>query len=350
MKFIFRLFTLPFSLIYGLIISIRNVGFNSGIIKSTAFEQLTISIGNLKMGGTGKTPHIEYFVRLLSDHYRVATLSRGYGRKTKGFILANDTHSAEDIGDEPFQIKKKSDKITVAVCEKRVEGIEKLLAEKKDTEIILLDDAYQHRYVKPDLNVLLTEHDDLYIHDYTVPSGKLREPKRFANRADVIIVTKCPKNLTAIEMRSLAIDIKPKEYQKVFFSFLSYSKLKPLNSEAQQLDIKKKDLSKVNVILMTAIANPKKIIKYISKYNASAEVLTYPDHYYYREKDYKLIQSKFKNLTKTKVLIVTEKDATKLNMDQFFNIPVFSLPIEVKFHKNSDETFDDYILDYVRKY
>lgn len=350
MKFIYRLIAFPFSILYGIIISIRNIGFNIGILKSHTFSQVTISIGNLKVGGTGKTPHIEYFAKLLSKEYKVATLSRGYGRKTKGYILANDQHNATDIGDEPFQIKEKFPELNVAVSEKRVEGIEKLTAEKKDIEIILLDDAYQHRYVKPDINVLLTEHDDLFINDRILPAGKLREPRKSANRADIIIISKCPKNLTAIEMRSLAIDVRPKEYQKVFFSYLSYSKLKPLNQEAEQLDLKRKDLANVNVILMTAIANPQKIEKYILKYNPSTEVMSYPDHYFYREKDYQLIQSKFKNLTKTKVLIVTEKDAVKLNMEKFFNIPVFSLPIEVKFHKNSDETFDDYILDYVRKY
>lgn len=350
MNFIYRLLLFPFSLLYGSFISLRNVAFTTGILKSSSFSQVTISVGNLKVGGTGKTPHIEYFIQLLSDTYKLATLSRGYGRKTKGYLLANENHTAADIGDEPFQIRSKHPNIAVAVCEKRVDGIQKLTAEKKDIEVILLDDAYQHRYVKPDLNVLLTEHDDLFMRDYVLPAGRLREPKKAANRADIIIVTKCPKNLTAIEMRSITIDIKPKEYQKVFFSYLSYAKLKALNTEAEALNLKKKDLSEINVILMTAIANSKKIEKYISKYNRNAEHLKYPDHYFYREKDYKLIQSKFKNLTKTKVLIVTEKDAVKLKMDKFLNIPVFSLPIEVKFHNNSDESFDDYILDYVRKY
>ncbi len=347
---ILRLLLSPFSLLYGIGLAFRNLCFNLGILKSESFAVPTIIIGNLKVGGTGKTPHVEYLIHLLSNDFNIAVLSRGYGRKTKGYLLADRQSNAQDIGDESFQVKSKFPNTTVAVSEDRRLGIKQLLKQEHPPEVILLDDAYQHRYVKGDLNILLTEYNDLYIDDYLLPMGRLREGKKGAGRADIIIITKCPKNLTPLEMRSITIDLKLKEYQKTYFSYIEYRKLIPLNKDAESMGLIKKQLSEVDVILMTAIANPKKIKQYIQKYNRNTEILSFPDHYYFMPKDYRMLKDKFKNLRKKKVLIVTEKDATKLDLNQLDGIPCFSLPISIKFHNTLEESIDEYILNYVRKY
>ena len=330
--------------------SIRNVFFNFGILKSERFTFPIICIGNLNVGGTGKTPHTEYLINLLSGKYKLAILSRGYGRNTKGFIVADKNASAKTIGDEPFQIYKKFQNIKVAVDEKRVRGVKNILKLEQKTDIIILDDAFQHRHIKADLNILLSEYNNIYSKDFILPIGRLREPRKGAQRADIIIVTKCPKTLTAIEMKSFTIDLKLSDYQQIFYSYVDYGELIPLNEKAMENQLKYIDLKNVDVCLATAIANPKPLESFIEKQTNQIDKLNYPDHYYFREKDYTLLKSKFTNLTKPKVLLVTEKDATKLDFEKIEKIPVFAVPIEIKFHNHSNTTLDEEILNYVRSY
>lgn len=350
MKSLLKLFSLPFALIYWVVTSLRNVLYYTGIFKSKRYAFPIICIGNLNVGGTGKTPHTEYLVRLLKDHYRVATLSRGYGRSTKGYRLATEEDNAKTIGDEPFQIFSKFKDLIVCVDEKRTRGIENLLKLENKPNIILMDDAFQHRQVKADLNILISEYEKPYFNDYIMPLGRLREARIGAQRADIIIISKCPSNLTPLEIRSFSTQLKLKEYQKAFFSYICYSDLKAVNDAAIQLNLNYKDLSRLDICLVTAIAKPKPVQNHIKKYNKQAELLSYPDHYYFRKKDYDLWNKKFTNLTKEKVLLLTEKDATKLDLTKLKNIPVFIIPIEIKFHPSPSNNIDEEILNYVRSY
>lgn len=350
MNSLLRILALPFAFLYWLITATRNLFFSLGILKTKQYPFPLICIGNLSVGGTGKTPHLEYLIELLQNHYRLASLSRGYGRSTKGFILADSSSSAKDIGDEPYQLFQKFDKLQVAVSESRVKGIEELLQTNPSPEIILMDDAFQHRYVKADMSILITEYDKPYIKDYIMPAGTLRESRSGAHRADIIIVSKCPKSLTPLEMRSFTMDLNLQDYQKVFYSFIEYQKLKPLNQAALKADVSLKQLSAVDVCLLCALAKPEKLISFLKKKNQQLDVLKYPDHYYFRVKDYDIIKKKFTNLTKAKILICTEKDASKLKLEELEDIPVFTLPIKIQFHQSGEESLDTEILNYVRTY
>lgn len=341
---------MPFALIYWVITSIRNFLYYVGIFKSQRFPFPIICIGNLTVGGTGKTPHTEYLISLLKDDYKVATLSRGYGRQTKGFKIATAEDTAKTIGDEPFQMFSKFKRLIVSVDEKRVRGIENLLKQEKSPEVIIMDDAFQHRKVKADLNILLSEYEKPYFKDYIMPLGRLREARLGAQRADIIIISKCPRNLTPLEMRSFTADLNLKPYQKVFYSYVSYSALKPLNEIAKQKKLDYSGLKNLDVCLTTAIANPKPLKEFISEKNHQVDFLKYPDHYYFRKKDYELISKKFTNLTKEKVLLVTEKDATKLDLAKLEKFPIYAIPIEIKFHPTTNNNIDEEILNYVRSY
>jgi tetraacyldisaccharide 4'-kinase len=350
LKSILKTLSLPIALIYWVVTSIRNVFYYIGLFKSTSFPLPIICLGNLSVGGTGKTPHTEYLIRLIKDDFKVATLSRGYGRETKGYRIANENDSAKTIGDEPFQIYSKFKRLIVSVSEKRVHGIKELLKSDKKPEVILLDDAFQHRQLKAGLNILLTEYNAPYNKDYIMPLGRLRESRIGAQRADIIVVTKCPKNLTPIEMRSFSAKMNLKEYQKSYFSYIEYDVLKPINDKAKLLNLNYNSLSEVDLCLASAIAKPKPLVTFIKKHNKNAEILNYPDHYYFRKKDYQVIESKFTNLTKEKVLVVTEKDATKLDLNLLEKVPVFAIPIQVKFHPTINNSIDEDILNYVRSY
>jgi tetraacyldisaccharide 4'-kinase len=321
------------------------------MISSKSYDFPLICVGNLSVGGTGKTPHTEFIIQNLKKQHQLATLSRGYGRKTKGFILADSGDSAETIGDEPFQLFKKFEDIMVAVDEKRRRGIQQLRSLPSPPEIIVLDDAFQHRKVKAGLNILLTDYSKLYIHDYLLPSGRLRESRSGARRADIIVVTKSPAVLSPLEIRRITSSLKPQPYQKVFFSYISYRKLKPLNKKAVELGLKKKQLSEWGVILTTAIANPEPLFLYLKRYAKEVENLSFSDHHFFTEKDYqKILKLKEGLLSPKKLMITTEKDAAKLDLSELEDIAVFCLPIEIKFHKHGDEDFAEELNQYVRSY
>ena len=305
MKFL-RFLLFPFAIIYDVVTTIRNFFFEVGVFKQTSFKIPVIVVGNLSVGGTGKTPQIEYLIRLLKDGFKTAVLSRGYKRKTEGFVLLNDTHSAEDVGDEPLQYFKKFNNIDVAVDANRVEGISKLISDKSP-EVILLDDAFQHRKVKGSFYILLTKYDDLFTDDFLLPTGNLRESRRGAKRADVILVTKCPTNLTEVSKNS--INQKLKKYNtNVFFTTISYDE-KTSGNKSILVD----DLKNHEVLLITGIANPTPLLSFLSEKNVAFKHLKFPDHHNFTDKEIETIKKEYAGLKSSKKLILTtEKDYVRL--------------------------------------
>jgi tetraacyldisaccharide 4'-kinase len=344
-----RIILFPFALLYGLVICIRNFLFNLRILPVESYKIPVISVGNLTVGGTGKTPLVEYLIRLLEDTYKVATLSRGYGRSSKGFLIANVLlHTAADVGDEALQYAKKFKKITVSVCENRRNGISLLSKLPNPPEVILMDDAFQHRYVKPGFSILLTDYFNLYTHDYLLPSGKLREPRSSARRADVIIVTKTDKIYSPITERTLIEDIKPRQHQKLFLSFITYDSLIGLNGEKLTL-IKKYFTS---ILLFAGIANPYPLEAYLRDFAADFRSLIYRDHYQYTPEDLDHIREVYRSMMGVKkVIITTEKDFMRIDTPEFrklfSGLPVYYIPIRVDFHRNAKLSFNQTILDYV---
>lgn len=347
-----KILLLPFSLIYSLIMRMRNFCYDLGFFKSKSYPLPVIAIGNLKVGGTGKTPHTEFLINFFKNsHHPIAVLSRGYGRKTKGYRLADSSDDALSIGDEPFQIFRKFSDIMIAVDEKRNRGIRQLLKLPSPPKLILLDDAFQHRSVKPGLNILLTEYSNLYINDLPLPSGRLREGKYAAKRADIIVVTKSPVVLSPIEFRRIIDTLQPEKYQKVFFSYISYQQLQPLNQVAFEMQGDPSILESNGVLLVSAIANPQAIELYLSRYAKEVETVQFPDHHFFEEKDYLKINKQLETiLSFKKIIVITEKDASKFDASKFPNTPLFYIPINIKFHSLADESFEKTIDDYVRSY
>jgi tetraacyldisaccharide 4'-kinase len=346
-----RLILFPFSLVYGIIAWIRNKFFDWGFLPSKKFNIPVISVGNLTTGGTGKTPHIEYLIRLLGDEFKVAVLSRGYKRKSKGFILASEGCTPEKIGDEPFQIFAKFRNVVVAVDEKRVRGITQLRKHITDTDVILLDDAFQHRYVKPGISILLTDYHKLYTSDYPLPTGNLREFRNGADRADIIIVTKSSKFLSPITCRRVEENLNPKAHQKLYYSYIDHGKF----SQIPGIEFSPDKKGKYNTILLVAgIANTYPLEYFIRSYCEEMEILKFQDHHQYIQKDIINIIETFDNIvTQNKMIVTTEKDLVKLNKPEFIkiliNYPICYVPIEIIIHKKDKLVFDKQIIDYVKE-
>ena len=325
----------PFAILYGFITSIRNFLYDKGILKSYSFEIPIIAVGNLSVGGTGKTPQIEYLIRLLSPQYKVATLSRGYKRKSEGFILANSSSNAEILGDEPFQFYQKFSNIQVAVDADKKNGIEQLLSQPEKPEVILLDDAFQHRKVKAGFYILLTSYGDLYSDDFMLPTGNLRETRGGARRADVIIVTKCPKTLSLEEQNIIKAKLKLISTQELYFSFIDYDEFIYSETGTMKVD----EVKNVDKLLLAGIAKPNPFFAYLQGKND--EKLVYSDHHHFTEKDIKEIENKAQN----KLIISTEKDFVRLK-GNISNDQLFYLPIRSSFLFAS-ENFDKTITNYV---
>lgn len=345
---------LPLSWLYGFVVYIRNRLFESGILKQKKYDIPVICVGNITVGGTGKTPHVEYLINLLKGDYKVAVLSRGYKRSTSGFILADNDSTVSQIGDEAYQIKLKFPRITVAVDSKRQRGIETLLQLPADErpDVILLDDAYQHRYVKPSYSILLTDFNRLMTRDRLLPAGRLREPVYYSEYANTIIVTKCPPNLNPLEQRLFMKEINPYPYQNLLFTYLDYGNIVPVFRNDEPAFTLKAIRNK-SVLVVTGIANPEPMYKVLRKCTAGVETLSYPDHYSFDKKDIQNIKSAFENMASdSKLILVTEKDAVKLrsieNIDEDLQKYIYYLPIQIKFVNEEDKnTFNDIIKNHV---
>ncbi|MDC1188821.1 tetraacyldisaccharide 4'-kinase [Flavobacteriales bacterium] len=353
--FLVRVLLLPFSFLYGLITSVRNVLFNSGVLKSREFQTKSISVGNITVGGTGKSPHIEYLIRLLRADKKLATLSRGYLRKTKGYLVADEKSSYKDLGDEPMQFHSKFKDVTVVVDEDRRNGMEKI-EQEINPDIILLDDCYQHRWVKPQLNILLIDYSTVGSKQFMLPSGELREWKSGVKRADAIVVTKSPELHSPIEHRRIKELIKPLRSQKTFFSYIDYKSITPFNECANLLcneGVMK--LENFKTVVFAGIAKITPLVDYLKQTAKEVIVTEFSDHHNFEPVDIVRLTNTFKAIiSKDKILITTEKDATRLKDSRLFPLleqfPVFYLPIEVKFHKGleDEDTFDEMINSYVQ--
>jgi len=344
----------PFSFFYGIGVAIRNKLFDWNLLSVEQFPVPVICVGNLSVGGTGKTPHTEYLIQLLRKRYKIAVLSRGYKRKTKGFILARPDNTSLDIGDEPYQIYLKFPDILVAVDADRKHGISSLLslAEGIRPEVILLDDAFQHRYVTPSFSIVLTTLARPFYNDKLLPYGRLRESAHGVSRADAVIVTKCEKELKPLDYRIIEKNMQLTPHQKVFFTSIDYGEIKPIysdNAEAWSLlDIRRDD----SVLLVAGIASPELFVNKIKQYTHNIQSIFYPDHHTFSTQDIEDIENKFASIKSLgKLIIVTEKDAARLknNPDTPENLKkaLYYLPIAVKFHARSSEDFDDMILKHV---
>lgn len=342
-----RILLLPIALLYHIVLSIRHKLYDWHILKSKRFEKPVICVGNLKLGGTGKTPHTEYLIRLLKNDYRVATLSRGYGRRTKGFKLAETSSTYNDLGDEPLLYFKKYPGIQVAVDEDRVDGVALLLGEQ-GVEVVLLDDAFQHRSISAGLNILLTEYQRLYMDDYLFPAGTLRDVRSAAKRADIIVISKAPKDLSEQEKQQITDKLNTSENQKVYFSYLEHAALQPLNEAAKAFSPEEAD----GAFAFCGIGNPKPFVEELKKRYHAVDFLPFGDHHDYKEKDMKAVLDWFEKLDgEKKIIVTTEKDAARLTnspyLCQFERTPLYDLPVTVRFHE--EEKFNEEILKYVRE-
>ena len=349
---------LPLSWLYGLGVKFRNLLFDMNILKSKSYAIPVISVGNITVGGPGKTPHVEYLIQLLKDQFHVAMLSRGYQRKSSGYVLATTETPMKMIGDEPYQIKQKYPKVTVAVDGKRTRGIEHLTqdAETKETDVILLDDAFQHRYVKPGVNILLVDYHRSIIFDKLIPAGRLREPLKGKDRADIVIVTKCPKDLKPMEFRVLTKQMNLYPYQQLYFTTLDYGQLKkvfPTTPSNQTIPSHLEDLTDYHVLLLTGIASPKQIYYDVKPHAKDIKTLAYGDHHAFKQKDIHHINETFASMPSPKVIITTEKDMVRLETVEGLSDEVRNnllvLPVRIIFMLEGEATFNENIIGYVRK-
>lgn len=344
----FRYLLLPFSILYGIIIWVRNKLFDKKIMRSAAFNFPLICVGNLAVGGTGKTPMAEYLIRMLEDKYEVATLSRGYKRKTKGFAIAGEDSTAVDIGDEPMQIHKKFPGITVAVAEERIIGVPQLLYEKPGIELIILDDAFQHREIVAGMNILLTDYNNLYTRDIPLPAGDLRDVRSSSRRAEIIIVTKCNPQISEEERDKIIRELKPLAHQKIFFTSIEYGSPYHLFSK-QPYALEPDD----EALLVCGIANPGPLKQALAAYVATYELLLYRDHHIFNSDDLKEIKKSFAKMkNKRKIILTTEKDGVRLAKyeKELKEMPVYVLPVAHRFLFGKEKEFEELMLQYIESF
>ena len=343
----FRILLLPFALVYWLAITIRNWMYNKKILHSTSFALPLICIGNLSVGGTGKSPMVEYLVRLLKDKFKVATLSRGYKRRTKGYALANETSDALDIGDEPMQFHIKFPDVPVAVGEERLDAIPQLLHDRPETQVIILDDAFQHRAIKAGLNILLTDYNNLFTRDFYLPTGDLRDLKSEYKRAEIIIVTKCNPDLSDAERQNLIKEIDPVSGQSVFFTAIQYGQPYHMLTRAGF-----SFTNNTEVLLVSGIANPKPLKMMLEKYSKTYHMLQYPDHRIFTIDDLKEIRKKFMAIDAVdKIILTTEKDAVRLvkfNME-IAGWPLYVIPVRHHFLFGEEGRFGQLAIDFIQQ-
>lgn len=344
----FRILLLPFALLYWFGISIRNWFYDKNIFHSTSFGLPLICIGNLSVGGTGKSPMVEYLVERLKDHFKIATLSRGYKRKTKGYALANENSTALEIGDEPMQFHLKFPDVPVAIGEKRIEAIPQLLHDRPVTQAIILDDAFQHRAIKAGLNILLTDYNNLFVHDFYLPTGDLRDIKSNYKRADIIVVTKCKEGLGEVEQNKIVNEIKPMPWQHVFFTAIEYG---------ETYHIKAKKTSGLNekkeVLLVTGIANPASLKKLLEEKCKAYYLMQFPDHHIFSIDDLNDIKTRFEKIqADNKMILTTEKDAVRLAKFQkeVTDLPLYVIPVRHRFLFNGGNHFDELVINFINNF
>jgi tetraacyldisaccharide 4'-kinase len=328
-----QLLLFPLAVIYHFITSVRNFLYDKNVLKSFQFKSIkTICVGNLAVGGTGKTPMIQYLIEKYQNNYQIATLSRGYKRTTKGFLIASEENEVYHIGDEPMQIFRRYPQITVTVGEDRVNAVQQLLKVKNDTNLILLDDAFQHRKIEADLNIVLTSYDNRFYKDFLLPFGTLRESRNGISRADVVVVTKCPADLSEKKRKKAEKKIMSyvSDNTEIFFSYIQYAKPQPVYFNNSGIEVSK------DILLFSGIANPQPFIGYISQNYTIKKTIKYPDHHHYTEKDALTIIEEFNKIDSThKTIFTTEKDMVKLHKMEIFNLlkdlPIYFIPMEMKF-------------------
>lgn len=341
---------LPLSWLYGIGVGIRGKLFDWRILKGQQFDIPTIGIGNITVGGTGKTPHVEYLIDLLHDTFRVATLSRGYKRLSKGYVLAGNSSSILDIGDEPWQIKQKFPNIHVAVDANRCRGIQTLKDSKEtsDTQVIILDDAYQHRYVRPGMNILLIDYHRLITHDALLPAGRLREPVSGKERAKIVIVTKCPANMPPMEARVIRENLSLRPFQHLFFSTFAYNEPYPLFRDSTPI------YPGNSILLVAGIGNPRQMVEDMRRRYRHVDSMIFGDHSYYCADDLEMMSQRLSKKPEGTVILTTQKDASRLLQIQEI-IPetlrsrIWVIPIQVEFLYNERNKFNEKITGYVQK-
>lgn len=338
-----RWYLYPFSVIYDVVTGVRNTLYNIGISKSTRFKTPIINVGNLSVGGSGKSPMVMYLAEMLSKNYRTAVLSRGYGRVTKGYEVTNYESNYKTVGDEAMQLFQRfKNKFVIGVCEDRVAGATKLIYDM-DLEVLVLDDAYQHRAIKAGFNILMTDYNDPYFKDFLLPAGDLRESRNGYKRANVIMVSKCPPDLTEEKKQYYRSRIKPLKHQKVYFSSINYDE--NVYSIRQQLP--DNNLAYYDILLITGIANPKPLLQHLSKFSQKVKHLKFKDHHNFSDEDIKNILAEYKKMGEYKLILTTEKDYVRLKTFDYIRELVYYWPINVQI--NEQEEFNKTIQDYVRK-
>jgi tetraacyldisaccharide 4'-kinase len=343
-----RILLFPFSILYAVMIWIRNWLYNKKILQSSSFNLPLICVGNLAAGGTGKSPMVELLVKLLKNDFEIAILSRGYKRKTRGYALATATSTALDIGDEPMQFHVKFPDVAIAVGEERIVAIPQLLHDRPGTKAIILDDAFQHRSVLAGFNILLTDYNNLFTRDWYLPTGDLRDEKRSYKRAEIIIVTKCPETLDQEEKEKIAREIKPLDNQQLFFSTIQYGGVYHIVSK------EKRDINgHTEVLLVTGIADPRQLKKYLLERSKTYYELSYNDHHIFSIDDLREIIKRFNSISyKNKIILTTEKDAVRLEKfhNELANLPMYVLPVEPKFLFGEKQRFADLITTFITNF
>jgi tetraacyldisaccharide 4'-kinase len=335
-----------------MVVNVRNSLFNLNILRAREFDVPVISVGNITVGGTGKTPHTEHLIQLLSTKFNVAVLSRGYKRKSRGFLVVETSSTSRQVGDEPIQIKRKFPSVMVAVDEKRVRGVEKILAiSEKRPDVIILDDAFQHRYITPSINILLIDFTRMITEDDLLPLGRLREPASNRDRANIIIVTKCPREIKPIDERIITKDLHIWPYQDLFFSRIKYGELTPLFPEK----IPEKEIiltEDTGILLLTGIANPQPLRDRLLKTTKSVVSAEFPDHHAFTQKDMEGVAAQLEAMAATrKIIVTTEKDTFRIleveNLPEVVEANLYYVPIEIRFINQTDNEFDKKLMKYV---
>ncbi|MGE0078991.1 MAG: tetraacyldisaccharide 4'-kinase [Bacteroidales bacterium] len=341
-----RFILLPISFLYWFVVKVRNILFDINLLKGYSPDISSICIGNVTVGGTGKTPHSEYLIELLQNQFNVGLLSRGYKRKSKGFKVVKTDSTVEEVGDEPLQIKMKYPNTTVAVDEDRVNGTNEMVYNFPEMNVLLLDDAFQHRYIKPGLSILLTDYNNLITRDFFLPTGRLRDSISEKRRAKIIIVTKCPPELSNQEMLRISNELKLKNNQSLYFSSINYGTIKPIfenSTTAIELN------NNSEVYALAGIANPQPFFNYLVKNFQIVGKRSYPDHHHFSKKEIQLI---FEGYSENTLVVTTEKDAARircLDIDPMFKEKLHYLSININFLNNDTEKFNKQIIDYVGK-